>query len=131
MKVNRELIGRILRSLRQCYPEWADVDKVAGCGETDFIGTIVYLREHGLIDAEVRVGEVINAPPCVYAARINKSGLDYLDEHGGLSTVTVRFDAEESGRCSRERSRRRTFRNRTGIGSLKGFAPFRRTRCVW
>lgn len=83
MELNREPQRIILNRLRDVYP---GTMTLAGSvrGYADHFPNCVYLLEHGLIAGVVSPDK---SNPCIAAARITKSGLDFLADDGGLSAI--------------------------------------------
>ena len=93
-KLDRTMQREILEELRAVYPERVSFQSHTNFSDQSFQVNLFYLNEHKLIDATS--GKVVNAPPSIFSARITASGLDFLEDDGGLSailkTVTVRLD---------------------------------------
>src|SRR5262245_51879543 len=94
MRLNRVLQRQLLEQLREAYPEFVDFQSRPEFDQPDFQSNLFYLSEHKLIDAT----EGGTSPRRIVWASITASGLDFLEDDGGLSailkTVTVKFDIE-------------------------------------
>lgn len=90
MKLDRNLQREILQKLADAYPgltssAWKEIEPMAD--ETTIVGNMLYLEEHGLINAGISRSAggrfVINTGGLSITAR----GLDFLADDGGLSAI--------------------------------------------
>jgi hypothetical protein len=85
MRLNRAMQREILEELRRAYPETVDFQSRANFPDPEFQGNLFYLHEHGLIAGNVR--EALNLPRTMPGASITATGLDFLEDDGGLSAI--------------------------------------------
>lgn len=95
--LDRSLQKDMLNILAESYPNFVDVPRTfAHISENVVRVNLCYLGEHGLVD--VRTAQALNAPLAVLRAAITASGLDFLQDDGGLGAVlgvvTVKFHDE-------------------------------------
>ena len=93
MRLDRDLQREILLSCRQAYPGWVEhTDEEQG--RDDFHANLIYLYEHKLI-----TGTLINGNVELVRPRITATGLDFLEDDGGVSailqTITVKIDQDD------------------------------------
>ena len=92
MHLDRELQLTILQELRDNFPNDVAVHRLACYNEDQqFLGNLVYLREHGLVNGEIT--EVISAGGSIKSmpwAIITAAGLDFIEDDGGLSAILKR-----------------------------------------
>lgn len=96
VRLDREMQRKMLECLRDSYPNHVEDQFIPGHEDKDYMGTLNYLHEHGLIDA--LESRTLDSPHDLFDPRITAKGLDFLEDDGGLSailnTVTVRFEAD-------------------------------------
>lgn len=96
MNIDRPLQRALLEHMKADYPgDSHDLEKTFKSESADFIGNLLYLQEHGLIEAVV---QRTMANEWLFAsARVTAKGIDFLEDDGGLSamlsTITVKLDA--------------------------------------
>ena len=89
MQLDRELQLTLLQELRDNFPNDVAVHRLASYSEDrQFLGNLIYLREHGLVSGEITavisVGGSIKSMPW---AIITAAGLDFIEDDGGLSAI--------------------------------------------
>jgi hypothetical protein len=97
MNLNRALQLRMLCALKESYPGHSTNFSQQFGPDPDFIPNLHYLKGHGLVTgAEVKTH---TSPWQLVNVRITESGLDFLEDDGGigaiLRTVTVKLDADQ------------------------------------
>lgn len=96
MKIDRTLQKSLLTDLAACYPKRNDslLEGVDTEEEDRIITNLLYLEEHGLVEAGLTV--FLSGDYGYTGAKITARGIDFLQDDGGLSAilgmVTVRFD---------------------------------------
>jgi len=89
MHMDRELQLTILQELRNNFPNDVAVHRLACYSEDrQFLGNLIYLREHGLVSGEIT--EVISAGGSIKSmpwAIITAVGLDFIEDDGGLNAI--------------------------------------------
>ncbi|MEA3347752.1 MAG: hypothetical protein U9Q39_01690 [Pseudomonadota bacterium] len=104
MKLDRQLQKSILETLRECYPGGYRTSTHPLSGDENFCPNLFYLLNHKLIESEqARILQGRDGFKAEMAlARITVSGLDFLENDGGLSAilnkVTVKFDEDDLNR---------------------------------
>lgn len=103
--IDRGLQHYILCELRDAYPKSVDYSEKYDYGSDEynkFVANLVYLRSHGLISKDSILDSKsihINNPYQPAYASITHTGLDFLEDDGGLSailnTVTVKFETDQ------------------------------------
>jgi hypothetical protein len=89
MHLDRKLQLTILQELRDNYPNDVAVHRL-NCFSEDrqFLGNLIYLREHGLVSGEIT--EEFSAGGSIKSmlwAIITAAGLDFIEDDGGLSAI--------------------------------------------
>lgn len=98
MKLNREHQNEILNVLAKNYPKGCGREELlARCNAgQDLLANIVYLKEHGLVDA--KIANSLSGPSELLYCNITARGLDFLADDGGLTAilgvVTIRLEAD-------------------------------------
>ena len=97
MKIDRTIQKEILERLSECYPERCrDIFKDGGTNDNIKIANLLYLQEHGLVDAGLSQG--MGGEYGSSGSKITAKGLDFLADDGGLTavlgTVTVKLHAD-------------------------------------
>ena len=99
MNLNRTLQQRTLEFLREHYPEEVELSELETYQDSQFMGNMFYLEEHGLIQAPAKRTGIYGLPSEIVTAKITASGLDFLEDDGGvgaiLKTITIKFDPED------------------------------------
>lgn len=97
MNIDRPLQRTILESLRDVYPEIANlVEDMPYKDHPDLMSNLFYLEEHGLILSKGKRANLMGTPSIIFTAKITAIGLDFLEDDGGLSTIlnklTIKID---------------------------------------
>ncbi len=96
--LDRSLQRKLLLLMRDVYPQpiykiWA---LVPDTGDDATVANLVYLEEHGLCDAGIRVNQ--DGSYGFTGAKITARGLDFIEDDGGLSAildvVTIKVHAD-------------------------------------
>ena len=93
MRLDRDLQREVLLECREAYPGWVEYthDEQIRDG---FQANLIYLYEHALI-----TGTLINGDVELIMPRITATGLDFLEDDGGVSailrTITVKIDHDD------------------------------------
>lgn len=100
MNLDRALQQRTLEFLREHYPDEIELSELEGYqNDSQFMGNMFYLEEHGLIQAPAKRTGIYGLPSEIVTAKITADGLDFLEDDGGigaiLKTVTIKFDPED------------------------------------
>ncbi len=93
MRLDRDLQREALLSCREAYPR--SVEYTHEEHHRDGLqANLIYLHEHGLI-----TGTLVNGDTEVVNPRITATGLDFLEDDGGVSamlqTITVKIDQDD------------------------------------
>ena len=93
MRLDRDLQREILLSCREAYPGYVEYTHEERYRE-GLQANLIYLHEHGLI-----TGTLVNGNVELVNPRITATGLDFLEDDGGVSailrTVTVKIDQDD------------------------------------
>ena len=93
MKLDRDLQREVLLSCREAYPGYVEYAHEERHRER-LQANLIYLHEHGLI-----TGKLVNGNVELVDPRITATGLDFLEDDGGVSailrTVTVKMDQDD------------------------------------
>ncbi len=100
MKPDRLLQLTSLEALRDKYPETVDTSDMPNYrNDSQFMGNLFYLENHGLIESIASRKIAFGLPPEILSARITAKGIDFLEDDGGISsilnTVTVKFNPDD------------------------------------
>ena len=93
MRLDRDLQREVLLECREAYPGWVEYTHEEQVRD-GFQANLIYLHEHGLI-----AGTLINGNAELIRPRITATGLDFLEDDGGVSailrTITVKIDQDD------------------------------------
>jgi hypothetical protein len=84
MKVDRELHKDLLKRAAEIYPMRCMYQSNLH-SEGDFFGNLLYLEEHGLVEAGVK--QSLDNHFGFYGFKATAKGLDFLADDGGLSAI--------------------------------------------
>ena len=92
MQLDRSLHRKLLGMAQESYPHRSEYPRTKH-SETELMGNLLYLEEHGLVDAGIQIG--IDNHFSAYGFKATAKGLDFIADDGGLSAilgvVTVRL----------------------------------------
>ena len=93
MRLDRDLHRQVLLECREAYPGWVEYTHEEQVRD-GFQANLISLHEHGLI-----TGTLINGNAELIRPRITATGLDFLEDDGGvgaiLRTITVKIDQDD------------------------------------
>jgi len=92
MQLDRSLHRKLLEMAQESYPHRSDYPQTEH-SETELMGNLLYLEEHGLVEAGVTIG--LDGHFGTFGFKATARGLDFIADDGGLSAilgvVTVRL----------------------------------------
>jgi hypothetical protein len=99
--LDRAYQRELLQMLAAAYPQGCDVSELLRgfdeAADRRYLANMVYLEEHGLIDAQISFG--MDGHASQGRPRINNRGMDFLADDGGLSAilgvVTIKLHDED------------------------------------
>lgn len=97
MKVDRELQRKILKKLRDIFPETSKSNELfSDCRDIEnqnLIANLYYLEGHGLV--EILTKQSFGGSLVLTSIRITAKGIDFIEDDGGLSailnTITIKI----------------------------------------
>jgi hypothetical protein len=98
MKLDREAHRKMLMDAAEAFPQrvsWDD-GEFEGLSDADVAGNLIYLEQHGLIEAGISMG--LDGHFSIFGSKITAKGLDFIQDDGGysaiLGTVTIKIHEE-------------------------------------